>query len=141
MGTVLSMPKRPICVNHGCNTPVATVKGKVTDANPRWRVHCGDCVKASAGIKAHKPGVTPFKTGRCSNQDGHLGFDCVVDYEKTPWAQGMTEIDHKNGDHTDNRIKNLDELCPMCHKHKGQLSGDYAQLRSGDRKLTTRKQA
>jgi len=141
MGIVLSMPKRPICVNHGCNAPVAVVNGKVTDPNPRWRVHCAACVAASAGIRPHKPGVTPFKTGRCSNQDGHLGFDCVVDYKKTAWAQGMTEIDHKNGDHTDNRIKNLDELCPMCHKHKGQLSGDYAQLRSGDRKSTKRKQA
>jgi len=141
MGTVLSMPKRPVCINHGCTSPVVPMSGKVTDANPRWRVHCGDCQKASYGGKAHKPGVTPFKTGRCSNQDAHLGFPCAIDYKKSPWVEGMTEVDHKNGDHTDNRIRNLDELCPMCHKHKGQLSGDYAQLRSGDRKSNKRKQA
>jgi hypothetical protein len=41
----------------------------------------------------------------------------------------MTEIDHKNGDHTDNRVKNLDELCVHCHKLKGQLSGDYRNNR------------
>jgi hypothetical protein len=141
MGTVLSMPKRPVCINHGCNTPVLPSAGKISDPNPRWRVHCGPCIKANYGAQEHRAGVTPFKSGRCSNQDEHLGFKCVVDYKKTPWAQGMTEVDHKNGDHTDNRIKNLDELCPMCHKHKGQLSGDYAQLRSGDRKSTKRKQA
>jgi hypothetical protein len=42
----------------------------------------------------------------------------------------MTEVDHKNGDCTDNRVKNLDELCPMCHKRKGRLLGDYKGWRN-----------
>jgi hypothetical protein len=134
MGTVTKMPKRPICINHGCSTPVGVKNGKVTDPNPRWRAYCSDCQVANYGGKKYKPGVTPFTTGRCSNQDSHLGFACSINYKKYPHFIGMTEMDHKNGDHTDNRKSNLDELCPMCHKLKGKLSGDYGQLRTGERK-------
>ncbi len=134
MGTVYNMPKRPTCINHGCNAPVAVMSGKITDANPRWRVHCSACQIASWGGKPHKPGVVPFKTGRCSNQDSHLGFCCPVDYDQHPEFIGMTEVDHKNGDHTDNRKSNLDELCPMCHNLKGKRAGDFRQQRTGQRR-------
>ncbi len=119
---------RPKCINHGCTKPV-TYSGWDQQGNKRWRVHCGHCQKASYGGHSHAPGVTPFKTGRCSNSDSHLGFDCAIDYKKAPWAVGMTEVDHKNGDCTDNRVKNLDELCPMCHKRKGRLFGDYNNMK------------
>lgn len=115
---------RPKCINHGCNKPV-TYSHKDANGQERWRIHCGHCQGASYGKHPHALGVTPFKTGKCSNQDSHLGFKCPIDYKKAPWAIGMTEIDHINGDHTDNRIENLDELCPMCHKQKGRMFGDY----------------
>lgn len=134
MSNVLQMPKRPICINHGCNTPVATVSGKVTDANPRWRVYCTACSIANWGGKPYKPGVTPFRKGYCTNNDGHLGFSCTVNYKKHPHFIGMTEVDHKNGNHIDNRLDNLDELCPMCHNMKGKLVGDFKQLKTGSRK-------
>lgn len=115
---------RPKCINHGCSKPVAYMC-KDEQGNKRWRVHCGHCQKASYGAWPHAAGVTPFKTGRCSNTDSHLGFACAINYRKAPWAVGMTEVDHKNGDRTDNRVRNLDELCPMCHKRKSRLAGDY----------------
>jgi len=115
---------RPICINYGCNKPVAYSRVD-SNGNKRWRVHCKHCQTASYGGGAHAPGVTPFKTGRCSNQDGHLGFYCAIDYDQAAWAVGMTDVDHKNGNNTDNRISNLDELCPMCHKRKGKLAGDH----------------
>jgi hypothetical protein len=121
---------RPICINHGCNSGVSVMSGSIHDRNPRWRVHCGDCQKASYGAKPHKPGVTSFKTGKCSNTDGHLGFDCPINWEKIPsWATGTTEVDHIDGDSTNHSHNNLDELCPMCHKFKGQVQGDYNNQR------------
>ena len=134
MSNATRLTNRPICINHGCNTPVVTVSGKITDANPRWRVHCGACQQASWGGKPYKPGVTPWKSGYCRNDDAHLGFHCTVNYKKHPHFIGMTEVDHKNGDHNDNKEKNLDELCPMCHRLKSKLSGDLRQLITGERK-------
>jgi hypothetical protein len=115
---------RPICINHGCGKPV-TYSHKDELGNPRWRIHCGHCQGASYGKTPHASGVTPWKQGKCSNHDSHLGFPCAIDYSKAPWAVGMTEVDHKDGDHTNNSYDNLDELCSLCHKRKGQLSGDY----------------
>jgi len=124
---------RPTCINHGCNTHVIPMRGKISDANPRWRVHCGDCQKASYGGKPHKPGVTPFKTGKCSNTDGHLGFDCPVNWNGLPvWSKGLTEVDHVDGDFTNNNLDNLDELCSICHQLKGQWSGDFDNTRKNN---------
>jgi hypothetical protein len=122
MGIVLNI--RPKCINPGCNKPV-TYSHKDEQGNKRWRVHCGVCQKASWGGCAHPKGVTPFKTGKCSNNDGHLGFACGTDYDKAPHLVGMTDVDHKNGNPMDNRPENLDELCPMCHKYKSKLAGDH----------------
>lgn len=116
---------RPVCINHGCNNPVMAGSRRVS-GKQQWRVHCSRCQRASYGATTHVAGVTPFKTGVCSNTDGHLGFACAIDYEKATWAIGITEVDHKNGNSNDNRLENLDELCPMCHKRKGRLAGDHS---------------
>lgn len=110
--------KRPKCVNYGCNKPVAH-DGK------RHRPVCSHCHKAGYGHHPFAKGVTPFRKGKCSNQDGRLDFCCAMDYEKAPWAIGETDIDHINGDRHDNRPENLMELCSPCHKHKGKVSGDH----------------
>lgn len=41
----------------------------------------------------------------------------------------MTEVDHKDGNHCNNSPENLDELCIVCHKIKGQMSGDYNRFK------------
>jgi hypothetical protein len=119
---------RPTCINYGCEKPVA-YSAKRANGEKIWRVHCGHCQAASWGKWPHATGVTPFKTGKCSNINGKLGFDCPTNYKKAPWAIGITDVDHINGNHLDNRIKNLQELCPMCHKHKSKLDGNNIGFR------------
>ena len=109
---------RPKCINHGCKKPVAS-------SGPRYRPVCGHCHQAGYGKHPFAKGVTPFRAGKCSNQDGHLGFDCAINYEKAPWAIGKTEIDHIDGNHLNNTPKNCVELCSLCHKYKGMLNGDF----------------
>ena len=134
---------KPICINYGC-------KKYCTYSRPgRFRPFCSRCHKAgfkhnhrearkmvdgSIKIYIYQPvqlaeGVTSFKTGKCSNQKhgqkGYLGFPCPMDYKKAPWAIGNTELDHKNGDHTNNKIKNIQELCSACHVEKSKRCGDY----------------
>ena len=124
MGTVHDLNFRPTCINYGCNSPVV-YSSTDSKGNKRWRIHCSNCQKASYGATQHRPGVTPYKTGRCSNVDGHLGFPCPMDYGKAPWAVGQTEVDHSDGNHMNNNLDNLDELCPICHKEKGKRAGDF----------------
>lgn len=109
---------RPKCINHGCDK-------QVTHSGSRWRPHCARCHKAGYGAQTLAEGVIAFKTGKCSNQDGHLGFKCAIDYNAAPWAIGQTQVDHIDGNHLNNTPKNCDELCDMCHTYKGKLMGDF----------------
>lgn len=114
----VSNVNRPTCLNHNCNN-------FCTHSGTRWRPFCSRCHRAGFGQGTLAEGVKAFKTGKCSNADGHLGFYCAMDYDKAPWAIGLTQIDHKDGNYFNNTIDNCDELCDTCHKHKGRLSGDF----------------
>jgi hypothetical protein len=124
---------RPICINHGCNEPVAYSRQNY-DGSYRWRPHCSHCQAASYGKWPHRPKVNPFKKGKCSNQKGHLGFVCPTRFKLLPPnAKGITEIDHIDGDHTNNDPSNLQELCVICHKIKGQLAGDFDRTKKASK--------
>ena len=120
MGTVLNF--RPKCINYGCSKPV-------TNSGQRIRPVCGHCHMAGYGKHDYARGVLPFRTGRCSNTDSQLGFPCPVNYKTAPWAEGVTEIDHIDGNHLNNVLSNVMELCPMCHKQKGKINGDFSGFR------------
>lgn len=116
---ILPNMARPQCLNYGCDKLVTT-------SGSRWRPYCSRCHKAGYDKNTKlREGVTPFKTGKCSNQDGHLGFKCAIDYDKAPWAIDQTQIDHIDGNHLHNVPENCDELCDMCHTYKGKLTGDF----------------
>jgi len=113
---------RPTCLNHGCVSPVA-------HCGARWRPFCQRCHKAGYGSGKLKESVTAFKTGYCQNVDGVLGFNCPMNYEKAPWAIGLTQVDHVDGNYYNNTPDNCMELCEGCHRQKSKLSGDYKQQR------------
>ncbi len=57
--------------------------------------------------------------------------------EECGWAKRSAdgripiEIDHVNGDHSDNRIENLRILCPNCHSMKPTHRGKNKKARQG----------
>lgn len=110
---------RPQCLNIGCIKPVA-------NSGQRYRPFCHSCHKANYEKTELPKGVRAFKTGRCQNHDSYLGFPCAVNYALAVWAVGMTEIDHIDGNYLNNTRENCIELCPMCHKMKGRINGDYS---------------
>jgi hypothetical protein len=114
---------RPICINKGCKKPV-TYGAKNLDGTRRWKPICSHCRDAQQGKGKYAVGVTPYRTGICENTDARLGFKCVVNHKLLPKGMHLTEIDHKNGNPSDNRLSNIQELCVVCHKIKSRLSGD-----------------
>jgi len=121
--------KRPKCINPGCGTFATPSAGRVGEYGVRYRIHCSPCHKNSYDPDNYplKEGITRYKKHICSNTDGHLGFPCVINW-KLAQSAGLkvkTEVDHKNGDHTDDRPDNLQELCQNCHGEKGKRNGDY----------------
>jgi len=119
---------RPTCINIGCSKPVAS-------SGPRLRPVCSHCHKAGYGGGKFALGVTPFRTGRCSNSTGHLGFECPINYNRAAWCIGHTQIDHIDGNHLNNILENVQELCDICHKEKGKRRGDFRQRRYSYNKI------
>ena len=76
-----------------------------------------------------------YRKDYCENLDGRLGFTCTY----TPPSEeqliaagllgsfkGWLQVDHKDGDHTNNDEEKLQTLCACCHTVKTFSAGDYA---------------
>ena len=123
----MSKIKLPTCINYYCESPV------ILDKGGKPRVHCSRCQRASYGGGTHAPGVIPFKTGVCSNIDGQLGFPCLVNWElhkQNKHIRIQTHVDHIDGNGWNHDVKNLQELCPICHNYKSMVNGDHASGRN-----------
>lgn len=65
-----------------------------------------------------------------------LVYECAIcGSEGEDWEGKIAlELDHINGDNTDNRIENLRYLCPNCHAHTSTYRGKNKRLKSITRK-------
>lgn len=108
-----------LCLNYGCTMP----QGKQGD---RFRPFCTRCHAAEVYRRSLPPGVSSFKTNICANMDGRLGFVCNTLACLPDWGRyGVTDIDHIDGIPFHNVPENVQELCAICHRIKGQIHNDH----------------
>ena len=116
----------PTCVNKGCNNNVIVRDWKYYS----FKHMCSDCTARLQKGLPPRAGVTSYKKNYCENKDGRLGFECPVN-EKWNFPNSVLHGDHKDGDHENNVIENMQTLCSICHHLKGLHSGDFISSEKG----------
>jgi len=134
---------RPRCSHKRCSTPCAIIS-TLKDGSPNYRKVCNNHhqsniallhgVDSARHLTAKRQGFLsptdymnsthPYRQHRkdhCENKDGRLGYVCRAVVR----ISAQLEVDHKNGNPTDNRPRNLQTLCCLCHKYKTHANKDY----------------
>lgn len=125
----LRYKERPVCSTYNCYNPAHVVRD-YGDGWANYRLVCGTCHIKKIAERQGKT-VTQltnqwhpylrYRKTYCENQDGRLGFTCTT----TIHWDGMLDVDHRNGDPSDNRQSNLQTLCKCCHAYKTAVNKDY----------------
>ena len=135
--------KVPVCSTTGCRNLCNELDWHWTTGRPVFRKVCRPCYKTSIQnqnnglfgvlLTADRLGISvtelvnarhPYRKYRktyCENIDGRLGYKCTA----TIHWDGMLDVDHINGDPSNNDPKNLQTLCKCCHSYKTNISEDY----------------
>ena len=127
--TIAHYTQRPSCINKGCSNPAHKLKEK----SPNYFYYANKCSSCIKRVAAEKRGLTltqynnlyhPYRKFRkdfCENVDARLGFKCTT----TVIWDGMLDVDHKNGNPSDNRKSNIQTLCKCCHAYKTSINEDH----------------
>lgn len=96
--------------------------------------NAGFGTNVTAYTNSHHP-YLKYRKNYCENKDGRLGFKCTYT-PPTPEQliavgleagfMGWLQVDHKDGNHTNNDESNLQTLCACCHNVKTFKDKDYA---------------
>lgn len=127
---VVDISDRPKCCVKYCRNKGQHTGNYRKDGTPIFRKYCTD---HHYERQAEKKGLTknewvnsfhPYRQHReeyCENRDGRLGFKCRYKIR----FSGQLQVDHKNGNPSDNRKRNLQTLCANCHIFKTNANKDY----------------
>lgn len=140
----IPMDERPRCTHPGCTEPGQHMGIYKKDGTPVFRSLCAkhhnEAVAAVHGFKsivevsAAKKGMSvtdyinhkhPYRKHRkthCENIDGRLGYSCNYEIRHTAQLQ----VDHIDGDPSNNTPENLQTLCANCHIYKTHANKDYS---------------
>lgn len=77
-----------------------------------------------------------YRKDYCENIDGRLGFTCTYTAPSKEQLEAMSnveltfkgwlQVDHIDGNHTNNKEENLQTLCACCHTIKTAIYKDYS---------------
>ena len=89
--------------------------------------------------------ITPFKNSKhpsrqyrkdyCENIDSRLGYKCTTSpppqeliekYIESGYYEGWLDVDHIDGNPSNNDPENFQTLCKCCHNFKGAMEKDYS---------------
>jgi len=102
--------------------------------------HMGQVIAKNAGYRSYtemKNASHPYRKYRkdyCENQDGRLGWVCKAEFPNEDILNSLGieygvsphfDVDHIDGDPTNNKPENLQTLCKCCHSIKGLINQDY----------------
>jgi len=125
-----SNPERMCCVK-GCNTIGQHMGKPRKDGSIVRRAYCAN---HHYERQALKKGITKtqwtnsfhpyrkFRKSYCENVDSRLGFQCTTNI----FWEGMLQVDHIDGNPTNNVEENTQTLCGCCHAYKTNTNQDYA---------------
>jgi 5-methylcytosine-specific restriction endonuclease McrA len=117
------------CAHPGCKKPRAYAGTNEYGAFYRKKCdkHYQEELAEKRGFESYSDyqrSIHPYLRYRkqyCENKDGRLGFKCTT----TLYWQGMLDVDHIDGNHLNNKPKNLQTLCKCCHSYKTNVNEDY----------------
>ena len=117
-GSITAWVNRPKCQIDDCQNQ-AMYTYQYDDGTWKWRVRHGKIICSTHHERTWHPS-RKHRKDYCENISGFLGFKCTTNLM---W-DGMLDVDHKNGNPSDNRKINLQTLCKCCHAYKTHKNKD-----------------
>lgn len=109
---------RPTCIEPGCHNLAKKGHLSVKDGRRLYNKRCQGCAYEERGL----PRSNSYKYKKpYLLYKGYVCIKCGF----VPEHICQLDVDHIDGNHTNNDVSNLQTLCANCHRLKTHLNGDY----------------